>query len=128
VTSFSEKERLTLTNNPNNHTYVPYKTMSVLNLIFINDSQNEASKDHIIISSDYYLKAPASHNHYHNTAGEKPSPEANHNKTLKGDLEQLQNGATSTNISIAGFEVLMVVSTKMAVFWIVALCSLVEVY
>jgi hypothetical protein len=27
-----------------------------------------------------------------------------------------------------GFEVLMVVSTKMAVFWVVAPCSLVEVY
>jgi hypothetical protein len=27
-----------------------------------------------------------------------------------------------------GFEVLMVVSTKMADFWVVALCSLVEVY
>jgi hypothetical protein len=29
---------------------------------------------------------------------------------------------------IVGFEVLMVVSTKMAVFWVVAPCSLVEVY
>jgi hypothetical protein len=31
-------------------------------------------------------------------------------------------------IIIVGFEVLMAVSTKMAVFWIVAPCSLVEVY
>jgi hypothetical protein len=29
---------------------------------------------------------------------------------------------------MVGFEVLTVVSTKMAVFWVVALCSLVEVY
>jgi hypothetical protein len=29
---------------------------------------------------------------------------------------------------IAGFEVLTAVSTKMAVFWVVTLCSLVEVY
>jgi hypothetical protein len=32
------------------------------------------------------------------------------------------------NIFKAGFEVLTAVSTKMAVFWIVAPCSLVEVY
>jgi hypothetical protein len=31
-------------------------------------------------------------------------------------------------IETVGFEVLMAVSTKMAVFWVVAPCSLVEVY
>jgi hypothetical protein len=34
----------------------------------------------------------------------------------------------STSMQIVGFEVLMAVSMKMAVFWVVALCSLVEVY
>jgi hypothetical protein len=35
---------------------------------------------------------------------------------------------TLTNkINVVGFEVLMTVSTKMAVFWVVALCGLVEV-
>jgi hypothetical protein len=36
--------------------------------------------------------------------------------------------APSDSKSIVGFEVLMAVSTKMAVFWVVAPCSLVEVY
>jgi hypothetical protein len=31
------------------------------------------------------------------------------------------------DILLAGFEVLMTVSTKMAVFWVVAPCSLVEI-
>jgi hypothetical protein len=31
-------------------------------------------------------------------------------------------------LSLVGFEVLTAVSTKMAVFWVVAPCSLVEVY
>jgi hypothetical protein len=33
-----------------------------------------------------------------------------------------------TSSNWVGFEVLTAVSTKMAVFWVVALCSLVEVY
>jgi hypothetical protein len=37
-------------------------------------------------------------------------------------------GQCSTNISIVRFEVLTAVSTKMAVFWVVAQCCLVEVY
>jgi hypothetical protein len=32
------------------------------------------------------------------------------------------------NENFAGFEVLTAVSTKMAVFWVVAPCSLIEVY
>jgi hypothetical protein len=41
----------------------------------------------------------------------------------------LQSDARQTNIcKVVGFEVLTAVSTKMAVFWVVAPCSLVEVY
>jgi hypothetical protein len=35
---------------------------------------------------------------------------------------------TYTSTALVGFEVLTTVSTKMAVFWVVAPCSLVEVY
>jgi hypothetical protein len=36
--------------------------------------------------------------------------------------------AVSKHLKLVGFEVLAAVSTKMAVFWFVASCSLVEVY
>jgi hypothetical protein len=42
--------------------------------------------------------------------------------------EKMKNGKRTKKIKGAGFEVLTAVSTKMAVFWVVAPCSLVEVY
>jgi hypothetical protein len=43
-------------------------------------------------------------------------------------IHLLQKAQQCCQYYLVGFEVLMVVSTKMAVFWIVAPCSLVEVY
>jgi hypothetical protein len=44
-----------------------------------------------------------------------------------GDAEQCCEHNVSTPINSAGFEVLTAVSTKMAVFWVLAPWSLVEV-
>jgi hypothetical protein len=43
-------------------------------------------------------------------------------------LKQIKRNVTHTKKTLVGFEVITVVSTKMAVFWVVGPCSLVEVY
>jgi hypothetical protein len=43
-------------------------------------------------------------------------------------IDNLCHFGISNLPKLLGFEVLMVMSTKMAVFWVVASCSVVEVY
>jgi hypothetical protein len=49
-------------------------------------------------------------------------------RTYKLQSQPVATVAIETRCYGVGFEVLTVVSTKMAVFWVVAPCSLVEVY
>jgi hypothetical protein len=67
----------------------------------------------------------------------RPEREANHSPSYSGEI-RTECSLTSTHpyvfmehrdrFILVGFEVLTAVSTKMAVFWVVAPCSLVEVY
>jgi hypothetical protein len=49
-------------------------------------------------------------------------------KHSRAPSEEIGCPWSAVKVEIVGFEFLMAVSTKMAVFWVVALCSLVEIY